>query len=165
MPKMSAMPPDKRFAYWDCAPALPRAQGRSPRFWLGSILRCPQCGHSRRQSRPEADHQEFVSSSADSPRRNRIVRCPILLRPLRNILDVTVSSTTNLRMNRPTRIYPLRHPWSVGQSLDVVLMTLMPVLQIIYLIGTSGFDPHIESFVGILFPGGRSSSTVGLRLT
>src|ERR1700760_4664587 len=23
MPKMSAMPPDKRFAYWDCAPALP----------------------------------------------------------------------------------------------------------------------------------------------
>src|SRR5277367_1230735 len=41
MPKMSAMPPDKRFAYWDCAPALPRARGRSPRFWLGSILRCP----------------------------------------------------------------------------------------------------------------------------
>src|ERR1700760_2949589 len=41
MPKMSAMPPDKRFAYWDCAPVLPRVQGRSPRFWLGPILRCP----------------------------------------------------------------------------------------------------------------------------
>src|SRR5277367_328912 len=40
-PKMSAMPPDKRFVYWDCAPALPRVQGRSPRFWLGSILRYP----------------------------------------------------------------------------------------------------------------------------
>ena len=33
------------------------------------------------------------------------------------------------------------------------------------LIGTSGSDPHIESFVGILLPVGRSSSTVGLRLT
>src|SRR6266478_3532939 len=33
--KMSARPPDKRFAYWDCAHALPRAQGRSPLFWLG----------------------------------------------------------------------------------------------------------------------------------
>jgi hypothetical protein len=33
------------------------------------------------------------------------------------------------------------------------------------LIGTSGSDPHIESFFGILFPGGRFSSTVGLRLT
>ena len=41
MPKMSAMPPDKRFAYWDCAPALPRAPGRSPRFWLGSLLKFP----------------------------------------------------------------------------------------------------------------------------
>jgi len=41
-PKMSATPPDKRFAYWDCAPALPTAQGRPPRFWLGSILRRPQ---------------------------------------------------------------------------------------------------------------------------
>ena len=33
------------------------------------------------------------------------------------------------------------------------------------LIGTSGSDPPIESFVGILFPGGRFSSKVGLRLT
>ena len=40
-PKMSAKPPDKRFAYLDCAPALPRAQGRSPRFWLAPILKFP----------------------------------------------------------------------------------------------------------------------------
>ncbi len=39
---MSAKPLDKRFAYWDCAPALLRAQERSPRSWLGSMLRCPQ---------------------------------------------------------------------------------------------------------------------------
>jgi hypothetical protein len=43
-PKMSARPPDKRFAYWDCARARPRAQGRSPQFWLGSILKCPLIG-------------------------------------------------------------------------------------------------------------------------
>ena len=40
-PKMSAMPPDKRFAYWDCAHALPRAPRRSPRFWLGPMLKFP----------------------------------------------------------------------------------------------------------------------------
>ena len=40
-PKMSAKPPVKRFAYWDCAPALPRVQGMCPRFWPGSILRSP----------------------------------------------------------------------------------------------------------------------------
>jgi hypothetical protein len=36
-----ARPPDKRFLYWDCAPALPRAPGRSPQFWLGPILKFP----------------------------------------------------------------------------------------------------------------------------
>src|SRR4029077_4588382 len=42
MLKTSAKPPDKRFAYSDCAHALPRAQGRSPRFLLEPILKCPQ---------------------------------------------------------------------------------------------------------------------------
>jgi hypothetical protein len=40
-------PPDKRFAYWDCARALPRAQGRSQRFWLGSILKFPLLDRGR----------------------------------------------------------------------------------------------------------------------
>jgi hypothetical protein len=40
-PKMSAKPPDKRFAYWDCAHGLPRALAMSPRFWLGPILKFP----------------------------------------------------------------------------------------------------------------------------
>src|SRR4029077_6193940 len=34
MPKMSAMPPDRRFVYLDGEHALPRAPGRSRRFWL-----------------------------------------------------------------------------------------------------------------------------------
>jgi len=58
MPRMSAMPPDKRFAYWDCARALPRAQGRSPRSWLGSTVKCPQ----RDQREPEPP---FRSRSAN----------------------------------------------------------------------------------------------------
>jgi hypothetical protein len=41
-PEMSAKPPDKRFVYLDCARALPRAPGTSQRFWLGSILKCPE---------------------------------------------------------------------------------------------------------------------------
>jgi hypothetical protein len=39
---MSARLPDKRFVCWDCAHALPTAQGTFQRFWLGPILRCPQ---------------------------------------------------------------------------------------------------------------------------
>src|ERR1700732_2096548 len=50
MPKMSATPPDKRFAYWNYAHALPRAQGRSPRFWLGPILKCPLIDQSEQEA-------------------------------------------------------------------------------------------------------------------
>src|SRR4029077_10601360 len=50
MPKMNAMPPDTRFAYWDYAHALPRAQGRSPRFWLGSILKFPLIDQSEQEA-------------------------------------------------------------------------------------------------------------------
>ena len=49
-PKMNAMPPDTRFAYWDYAHALPRAQARSPRFWLGSILKFPLIDQSEQEA-------------------------------------------------------------------------------------------------------------------
>jgi hypothetical protein len=50
------------FAYWDCAHALPKAQeaqGRSPQFWLGSILKYPE----RDQREPEALLQSLSANS------------------------------------------------------------------------------------------------------
>jgi hypothetical protein len=63
-PRMSAKPPDKRFAYWDCAPALPKVPGRSPRFWLGSILKFPLADQSAPVSLPQSRTAKPLASYA-----------------------------------------------------------------------------------------------------
>jgi pimeloyl-ACP methyl ester carboxylesterase len=64
---------------------------------------------------------KFVPSSADSPRRNRIVRLSISA-PTAPLHPRSNCEIDNQPPNKPAdSIYPLRHPWSVRQSLDVVL--------------------------------------------